>query len=114
MAKGKVKTKVRRVYVAARRRAAKMTIPIAVVAGIGVPAGRLFNDWQKYHDVNIITREIGQFMTGFDWTTGQWSWQPMKYGALPIAVGMFVHKFVGGKLGVNAALSRAKIPLLRL
>lgn len=96
------------------RRKSQFTVPIAVVAGLGVPAGRLWNDWQKYGDINIITREIGQFMTGFDWTTGKWNWQPLKYGALPVAVGMMVHKIIGGRLGVNAALGRAKIPFLRL
>lgn len=114
MAKTKRSGGVRRVYVKAKRRVSKMTLPVAVIAGFGIPAGRLFNDWQKYHDVNIITREAGQFLTGFDWTTGRWDWQGLKYGAIPIAMGAFVHKIIGGKLGVNRALAKAKIPLFRL
>lgn len=92
----------------------KMTIPVAVVAGFGVPAGRLVNDWFKYRDVNIVTREAGQFFTGYDWTTGQFNMASLRFGLVPVIAGTLVHKFIGGKLGVNRALAKAKIPLLRL
>jgi hypothetical protein len=38
----------------------------------------------------------------------------LKYGLLPLALGIAVHTVVGRGLGVNRMLARAKIPIFRL
>ena len=35
-------------------------------------------------------------------------------GAVPLVAGVLISKFIGGKLGVNRAIARTGIPILRL
>lgn len=91
----------------------KMTIPLAIVGGFVPMGAKLLNDWRAYGDINIITRELGQMTTGFDWTTGKWSFNQLKFGAFPIIAGFAIHK-LAGKFGINRAIAKAGIPLIRI
>ena len=87
-----------------------MTIPLAVVAGLAVPTITMINsagDWQN--------KLNGMFawLTGYNPNTGHWNVTPMRYGAMPIALGFIAHK-IAGKLGVNRAIAAAGIPFVRI
>ena len=94
-------------------RKSKMTIPLSIVAGFAVPAAKLASDYTKYKDINVTTRQLGQFFTGYDWTSGAWSSQSLKFGLMPVLAGFMVHK-LAGRFGINRALGAAGIPLIRI
>jgi hypothetical protein len=104
MARSKVKS---------TRRKAKMTIPLAIVAGFSVPAAKLYDEWTAYHLPTSVAREFSQIFIGYDWSNGTWSAKQLTMGALPVAAGFMIHK-LAGKLGVNRMLASAGIPLLRI
>lgn len=91
----------------------KMTIPISIVGGLAVPVGTLVSHYRQYKDINVTTRELGQFFTGYDYTTGQWNFASMRYGMIPILIGAAAHK-VANKLGINRMIANAGIPLIRI
>jgi len=105
-----------------RRYSRSLTIPLApiagLVAGLTMPPreGResvltnvLQGDWQNAF--NALT----MVYTGYDPVTGEWSFESLKRGLLPLIGGFLVHKFVGGSpLNVNRILARHKIPLIRI
>jgi hypothetical protein len=102
----------RRVFSRVIRRTKKMTLPLAVIAGlapgIATTAVTVKNSgWQ------MGTRILGMSYTGFDYQTGQFSLNSMKTGLLPLAVGTIVHK-AAGMLGINRAIAAAGIPLIRI
>jgi hypothetical protein len=112
MAKTKRVTRRRRYFNKIVRRTKKMTLPLAVIAGlapgIATTAVTVKNSgWQ------MGTRILGMSYTGFDYQTGQFSLNSMKTGLLPLAVGTVVHK-AAGMLGINRALAAAGIPLIRI
>jgi hypothetical protein len=97
-----------------RRRAAGMTIPVAVLAGFGPLIGQALYGWKSGRGVEGVVHYTTAALTGVDTDGGPW--QPMyalKNGLGPIIVGMVVHK-VAGRLGVNRALSAAGVPFLRV
>lgn len=89
------------------------TIPIALVGGFAVPAATLLNHWNAYHDPAVTARELGQFFTGYDYTTGKWDMYSLRFGLLPVLVGGLAHK-LAGKFGINGMLARAGVPWLRV
>ena len=94
-------------------RRAGFTLPIAVVAGFVPLVTDIVNTvksggWQSVGDVIV-----GDFI-GYHPTTGQWNFADVKDGLVPIGLGILVHKFVGGMLGVNRYLGRARIPIIRI
>jgi hypothetical protein len=110
----KIRRRARRYLGRARRRAAKMTIPIAPLAGfLATPAvnGAIQNiavgHWQAVPDNLSHLIGIDPNTHGFNMQLAITNWSPM-------VIGLLVHKIVGGKLGVNATLAKARIPFLRL
>jgi hypothetical protein len=91
----------------------QFTLSLAVAAGLAMPASRLINTWRTTHDINVVTRETGQFFTGYDWTTGKWSAQSLNFGLMPVAAGVIVHK-LAGMIGINRAMANAGIPFIRI
>lgn len=105
------KTKTRRVYVKSRRRSRKpkMTIPVAVIAGfapLGVNAAIWVRDlgWTKGLGTAAGT------LTGYDYATGKWNMALMRFGALPIFIGVIVHK-LANRFGLNRQLARTGLPI---
>jgi len=59
-------------------------------------------------------KQATRSFAGYDLTTNQVNLTWLYGGLAPLLLGLFVHRFVGGSLGINRALSRMKIPVLRL
>jgi hypothetical protein len=94
-------------------RAKKMTIPVAMIAGFAPLVSGTVGYIQK-DGLAGGTWFATQALTGYDTQVGKF-WAPnLKKGLLPIVLGMAIHKFVGGTLGVNRMLAGAGVPLLRL
>jgi len=96
-----------------RRSNPGITIPLGIVAGFAP----YLIDLKKGYDAGGFST-MGMFgirsLTGYNYETHSWNFLDMRYGLFPILMGMGVHKFIGGKLGINRALGRAKIPFIRL
>jgi hypothetical protein len=89
-----------------------MTIPLAVIGGFVPLATFAWEGYQVGGSSNAGAR-IAQRLTGIDSTTHQFIVKELVMGWGPIIAGILMHK-VANKLGVNAALGRAGVPLLRL
>lgn len=105
----------RRIYVSRpkRRSAAKMTVPVAVIAGF-VPMGADILSAYRVAGAQGAIEHLALCTTGYDPSDGKF--KPMfafqkLYG--PLIAGVMVHK-IAGYLGVNRALGRAKVPFLRI
>jgi len=102
-----------------KRRTAKMQIPLAVLAGF-VPLVYTtykhvqWNGWSgEEGGIDIFIRSL----TGFSPNQAygrSFEFKRMNWGLLPILAGIAAHKIIGGRLGVNAMLSRSGIPLIRI
>ena len=110
-------SKTRTVY---RTRAAKrkhnkrpgMTIPLGIVAGF-VPLGMFAYDGMiAGGPVNAVQR-VAQRLTGYDNSVHKWFFKELAMGWAPILGGIVAHK-VANRLGINRAISRAGIPLIRI
>ncbi len=89
------------------------TLPIALVAGFGAPVSSIIiHTTQGGFPAGL--REASRIMIGWDNETGQWNWGHLKFGLMPILLGGLIHKFVGGRLGVNRYLANSGIPIVRL
>ena len=97
------------------RRRYSMTIPLAPVLGIA-QATNAYGAWGDIVSGNYEAAldKITAGLTGFSPASGDWQPQRMVNGVVPIVVGLLVHKFVGGTLGLNRMLGRAKVPFIRL
>ena len=87
----------------------KMTIPLAVVAGF-VPT--VVGVWNRRSSGNAISAYLQSSFTGIG-ADGQFQFANLKAGLMPIVAGFAVHK-IAGMLGVNRAIARARIPLIRI
>jgi len=103
----------RRRYFARRsapRARAKMTIPLAVVAGF-VPAA--VGVWSRRSSGQAVADYLQAGFTGITPGTGQFAIANLRSGLLPVIAGFGVH-LVASRLGINRAIARARIPLLRI
>jgi len=85
---------------------------MAVVAGLIPVVTRTAANIQTLGWKSALN-STGSWFTGYDANTGKWSAKNFIYGAVPVIVGMIVHK-VAGKLGVNRALASSGIPFIRV
>jgi hypothetical protein len=90
-----------------------MTFPLAVIAGLAPGAARAIDGFKR-DGVRGAGYTLANDFTGYDPYQGKWSLTEMRRGLLPLAIGIMVHKVVGGKLGVNRALAASGIPYIRL
>jgi hypothetical protein len=95
------------------------TLPIAVVAGIAGGGGRLVyhathDDHGQGNPISNMAVEAGRIYTGYDSRDGSFNAGLMRYGTLPLVVGIAIHKIVGGMLGVNRLLARTGLPVIRI
>lgn len=96
------------------RRAAKTTFPVAVLAGLAVPAIDIWKNGLGQGDFQRAGITATAIFTGYNPESHTWELSYLKRGLLPVVAGMAVHKFIGGSLGVNRMLARAKVPFIRL
>ena len=87
------------------------TVPLGVVAGFVPPVVDL---WGKKGNPMAFGNELLRITTGIDYWEANWDWTRMKWGLLPVIGGVLIHKFVGGKLGVNRMLAQAGVPFIRI
>lgn len=89
------------------------SISLATVLGM-LPF--LINSWNAWRDYGLRGLQIEsiRILTGWDIDIQYWSPGAMGRGLLPIMGGILIHRFIGTGLGVNRALARAGIPLIRL
>lgn len=103
----------RTVYVRrAVRRASKMTVPVAVIAGFMPLANQVILGY-KEGGLSRVSDRVVSSLTGYDPAVQRWEFAYLKNGALPILGGILVHK-IASRLGVNRALGRAGVPFLRI
>lgn len=98
---------------ARRHYSKKMTLPIAVIAplaySMATPAQRLMAG-----DINGAMDALRWSFTGIN-QAGQFDFNGLKSGLLPVVGGLLIHKFVGGApLNLNRSLSSAGVPLVRI
>jgi len=94
------------------RRAAKMSIPVAVLAGF-VPMAT--DVWHGYTTGGLKNAGISAvaMTTGYDAANKKWSLELLMRGMGPVVAGIIAHK-LANRLGVNRALAKAGVPLLRI
>lgn len=96
-----------------RRRRAQFTLPVASLLGFAPLAYDVYDGYKRGGLPGVMQHGVRD-LTG--WDTGTNSFRPvfLLRGLGPIIAGMMIHKFVGGRLGVNASLARAGVPFIRL
>lgn len=100
-----------------RKMARSMNLPMGVLMGVG--AGFVINQNSNSPLQNALNgdyenavRRYIENMSGLDVKTGKWD--PLRAkGALALLVGVGLHK-LAGRFGVNQALGRAGVPLIRI
>lgn len=113
--RGGVKSMARRRvrYVARRvRRRPGLTIPVAPIMGF-TAAMYPIAELAINGDYKGAITEASLRFTGYDPYTGSFAAYKLKEGLLPILMGFLVH-WVAGKIGINRALGRARIPVIRV
>lgn len=97
------------------------TLPVAAVAGfiplgIGTVQHGMWNGWTGQGDTGLdyLTRSLTGYSPNSQGFGGKFNLRNMEAGLVPIVVGLAAHKFVGGTLGVNRLLARARIPIIRI
>jgi len=116
MAATRVITRYRTPPKAKRHARAKTTIPLALVVGFAPMVTRFLTNATKGEGIEYAGKRALEDLTGYRVEDGKWSLggdHTAKYGLYPILVGLVVHK-LANKVGINAALGRAGVPLLRL
>jgi len=93
------------------------TIPLAPIGGLYVgiaspflandPVGKLISGDYQGGVKDMAQRLAGQDNNGFRLDI-------LMRTYLPIVLGLLIHKFVGGSLGLNRMLARAKVPFVRV
>lgn len=102
---------------ARRRSRAKFTLPLSIVAPVGV-LGVKTVDMASSHGIVEGSNYLTGALTGYrpDWKAKGWKpfhFERVKDGILPIMIGVMVHK-LAGMAGVNRALGRAGVPIFRI
>jgi len=112
MAKTKTVTR----YVKAKRRRSKggFTLPLAAIGGFIPMVSYAYDVGYKGEGIKGFGKQIVYQTTGFDTYSGTWHWEGISRGLGPVILGLMVHKFVGGKLGINRMLASAGVPLIRV
>lgn len=87
----------------------KFTLPLGVIAGF-VPLG--VGIWNRKSNPSSIGGYVLGSLTGYVPGVG-FNTQYMADGAMPIMAGFLAH-YLAGRLGVNRALGRAGVPLIRI
>lgn len=91
------------------RRRAKFSLPVAIVAGFIPPAAGV---WSRRSSATAVGEFLKGAFIGLD-STGSFRPALLRDGALPV-VGGFIAHMIASRLGINRALARAGIPILRI
>ena len=88
------------------------TLPVAILAGVAPGAIMTVNAFKTYGTTGGAIY-AGKIYTGYNIDSNKFNLADMRYGTLPVLVGFLVHK-VASAIGINAAIARAGIPVLRI
>lgn len=108
---------------AKHHRRAKMTLPLAAIAGL-VPLVMAGLEGYYGKTVNAdkvaarpgfqgLASQVGFTLTGYSVDTKRWYPEEMIKGMAPILIGVGVHK-LANRFGLNRMLASAGVPLLRI
>lgn len=97
-----------------RRRRRSVTIPITIVAGLLPGFSKIYQagsggGW-RFQD---IAREFSHIYLGINFDNNTWHPDWLMSGTIPILFGALAH-YIANKLGVNRAIARAGIPIIRV
>lgn len=95
------------------RKSKAFTIPIAPVAGLIAGIADPI-DMAIHGNYYGAMEQTSMNYTGYSIAAKNWDIGRMWNGLVPLVVGILVHKYIGVKLGVNKALARAGVPLIRI
>ena len=87
-------------------------VPIGIVAGLAPLAVHMY-DGGKADGFSGVVKAGALDLTGYDLDAKKWDPSAMVKGWVPIVAGFVAHK-LAGVFGINAALGRARIPLVRI
>lgn len=94
-------------------RSKSFTLPIAPIVGLAVGLGGPLN-MAIAGNIDGAIEQLGLNYTGYSMHAKNWDAMRMQNGLLPLVIGGLVHKFVGGKLGINKMLASAGVPIIRI
>ena len=94
------------------RRRGGFKLPIAIVAGFLPGITRTVTITQQ-QGFQAGSYEAARIYTGYDPSSGSWNAGYMWFGLFPMFIGFLIHKGASA-LGLNRALGRARIPLIRI
>ena len=100
------------VKVRSRRRSSSMGIPVFPLAGLAVGMAPVIKEMAGGNMVGA-GRLLQYFYTPWDPWSNKFSVAGMRQGMLPLVTGILIHKYIGGKLGLNRSLAQAGVPLIR-
>lgn len=92
----------------------KFTIPLAAVAGFAPLGMAIYDDIKTGNGISDIPYTLSASLTGYNMVSKKWEPRNLMVGLIPIGLGLAVHKFIGGTLGVNRMLARSGIPVIRI
>jgi len=95
-----------------RARRKNMTLSLAMIGGF-VPTALFGLQTMKEQGPEGGLKAVTMRLTGYNAWVGNWYFSELLRGWTPILAGMFAHK-VANRLGINRALSRAGVPLIRI
>lgn len=90
----------------------KITLPISVIAGLAVGLGPTLDYARQGNWANARDQLIYRY-TPYDPWAKKMTMEGMKYGFFPALGGFAVH-WLANKAGINRAIARAGIPILRV
>jgi hypothetical protein len=99
-----------------KHRKKKMTISVAVLAGLAPTAMFALKGYKGADGVSGIegaAYHLTGRMTGYNWQTGKFYFGELLKGWAPLIAGAVAHKFAN-KYGINHVLANAGIPILRI
>jgi hypothetical protein len=102
----------RRASGGSRRPAKKsFSLSLGIVAGLMPGVSQLWA--AKNYGLGQVARVASRDYIGYDPDTGHFNGSFLRYGAYPLLIGVIAH-FLASKLGINRALGRAGIPVIRI
>lgn len=113
----RIRTKTRIVRVTRpvhRRKKTGFTLPLAAIAGFAPLVHTAYDEGWKIGGLEGVGNQVLYGMTGYAMYRREWNFDGLRRGLLPIIGGLLVHKYIGGKLGINRMLSRAGVPIIRI
>lgn len=96
-----------------KHRRKQFTLPVAAIAGFAPIAIHTYQGF-KAGGLAGGLNDLSAYTTGYVPVDNKWKAAHLVEGMTPVIVGGLVHKYIGGRLGVNRMLASAGVPVIRL